>query len=283
MNPKNTPNFINYTLNCNGKLIVVDKPIVMGIINITPDSFYAESRQQNIMDILATAKKMVTDGATILDMGAQSTRPNSSLLTWEQEWERLEIPLQEIRNHFPEILISIDTFYSQVAKNAVANGADMINDISGGQMDSDMITTVGKLNVPYICMHMQGTPQTMQENPTYDEVTKEVLDYFIAKKFACEAAGIKDIIFDVGFGFGKTIQHNFTLLNDLHIFSRILQKPILAGLSRKSMIYKTLHCTPEESLNGTTVLNTIALQNGASILRVHDVKEAVEVVSLCGK
>jgi dihydropteroate synthase len=283
MNPKNTSNIFNYTLNCNGKLIVVDKPLVMGIINITPDSFYAESRQQNIIDILATAKKMIADGATILDMGSQSTRPNSSLLTWEQEWERLENPLQEIRKQFPEILISIDTFYSQVAKNAIAIGADMINDISGGQMDRDMITTVAKLNVPYICMHILGTPQTMQENPTYDDVTKEVLDYFIAKKFACEAAGIKDIIFDVGFGFGKTIQHNFTLLNDLHIFSQILQKPILAGLSRKSMIYKTLHCTPEESLNGTTVLHTIALQNGASILRVHDVKEAVEVVSLCGK
>jgi dihydropteroate synthase len=283
MNLKNTSNFINYTLNCNGKLIVVDKPLVMGIINITPDSFYAESRQQNIMDILAIAKKMIADGATILDFGAQSTRPNSTLLTWEQEWERLENPLQEIRNNFPEILISIDTFYSQVAIKAVAIGADMINDISGGQMDTEMINTIGKLNVPYICMHLKGTPQTMQENPTYDDVTNEVLDYFIAKKFSCEAAGIKDIIFDVGFGFGKTIEHNFTLLNDLHIFSQILQKPILAGLSRKSMIYKTLHCSPEESLNGTTVLHTIALQNGASILRVHDVKEAVEVVSLCGK
>ncbi len=280
MNAKNTSNKINYTLNCNGKLIVVDKPLVMGIINITPDSFYAKSSLQNTNDVLLQVKKMITEGANIIDLGAQSTRPNSTLLTWEQEWERLEKPLQEISIQFPETLISVDTFYSQVAIKAVANGAHIINDISGGQMDNNMIATVGKLNVPYICMHIKGTPQTMQENPTYDDVTKEVLDYFIAKKLECEEAGIKDIIFDVGFGFGKTIEHNFTLLRDIPIFEKILQKRILVGLSRKSMIYKTLETTPEASLNGTTVLNTIAIQNGATIIRVHDVKEAVEVVKL---
>jgi dihydropteroate synthase len=252
----------------------------MGIINITPDSFFGDSRTQNIESIITKALQMEKDGATIIDIGAQSTRPNSTLLTWQQEWERLEQPLKSIRIVVPNLLISVDTFYSKVAENAVKTGADIINDISGGEMDASMLDCVGQLNVPYVCMHMKGTPQTMQNNPTYEDVTKEVLDYFIAKKFACESAGIKDVIFDVGFGFGKSMEHNFSLLKNLNIFNNILENPLLAGLSRKSMIYKSLDVTANESLNGTTVLNTIALQNGASILRVHDVKEAVQAVKL---
>ncbi len=277
---KNNANTTNYTLNCNGKLIVVDKPIVMGIINITNNSFYLKSSLTNIEAIVLKATQMVTEGATILDLGAQSTQPNSEPITWQQEWEALQLPLQVIRKQFANVLISVDTYYSQVANNAVAAGADIINDISGGQLDNNMITTVGKLNVPYICTHIQGTPNTMQVNPTYNDVVIDVLDYFIAKKFECEAAGIKDIIFDVGFGFGKSIEHNYTLLNNLETFTNVVQKPLLVGLSRKSMIYKVLQTTAAEALNGTTVLHTLALANGAAILRVHDVKEAVEAITL---
>jgi dihydropteroate synthase len=277
---KNTSNQVNFTLNCNGKLIYVDKPIVMGIINITPDSFYAPSSTQYIDAILQKANQMAVDGATIIDMGAQSTRPGSTYLTWEQEWERLAKPLQEIRAALPNILLSVDTFHSTIAEKAVRLGVDIVNDISGGTMDANMLKVVGSLNVPYIAMHIQGTPQTMQENPMYKDIVVDLMDYFIAQQFACEEAGIKDLIIDVGFGFGKTIAHNYTLLQNLYNFSAVLEKPILVGISRKSMIYKVLDSTPEESLNGTTALHVVALQNGASILRVHDVREAVEVVKL---
>jgi dihydropteroate synthase len=226
---------------------------------------------------------MIAEGADIIDIGGQSTRPNSTRLTAEEEWIRIELALKEIKKTFPDILISIDTYHREVATKAVDAGTSIINDISGGQLDTKMIATVGKLKVPYICMHMQGTPETMQQNPVYDDVTKTVLDYFIAKKLECQAAGINDLIFDVGFGFGKTIEHNYALLNNLDVFTSILQKPILVGLSRKSMIYKTLGITADESLNGTTVLNTIALQKSAAILRVHDVKEAVETVKLVSR
>jgi dihydropteroate synthase len=283
VNFKNTSNQINYTLNCNGKLILVAKPLIMGIINLTPDSFYEKSSVTEITAILKKTSQMVADGVDIIDIGGQSTRPGSTRLTAEEEWARIEIALKEIRKTFPESLISIDTYHSEVAKKAVDAGASIINDISGGQLDHNMITTVGQLKVPYICMHMQGTPETMQQNPAYNDVTKVVLDYFIAKKLECHAAGIHDLIFDVGFGFGKTIEHNYTLLHHLDVFTTILQKPILVGLSRKSMIYKTLGITAEESLNGTTVLNTIALLKGAAILRVHDVREAVEAVKLVYK
>jgi dihydropteroate synthase len=283
VNFKNTSNQINYTLNCNGKLILVEKPLIMGIINLTPDSFYEKSSVTEIQSIVEKTSQMVADGVDIIDIGGQSTRPNSTRLTAEEEWTRIELALKEIKKLFPNILISIDTYHSAVATKAVDAGASMINDISGGQLDDKMITTVGQLKVPYICMHMQGIPETMQQNPIYDDVTKTILDYFIAKKLECQTAGINDVIFDVGFGFGKTIEHNYTLLNNLGVFANILQKPILAGLSRKSMIYKTLGISPEESLNGTTVLNTIALQKGAAILRVHDVKEAVEAVNLVSR
>lgn len=279
---KNTSNKINFTLNCNGKLVYVQKPMVMGIINITPDSFFANSRTVQLEQIIAKVAKMVEDGVDIIDLGAQSTRPNSTLLAWDEEWIRLEQPLREIRKAFPTLLLSIDTFYSKIATQAIALGADMINDVSGGKIDATMIKTVGTLHVPYICMHMQGTPQTMQEKPFYTNVTKEVLDFFVTKKWECESASIKDIIFDIGFGFGKTIEHNFELLQQLDIYSPILEKPIMVGISRKSMIYKTLNITPEESLNGTTALHSIALLKGAAILRVHDVKEAVETVTLVG-
>jgi dihydropteroate synthase len=280
MNIKNTTNKINYTLNCNGKLVLIQKPIVMGIVNITPDSFYNQSSVQQIDAILEKIATHINEGATIVDIGAQSTRPNSTLLTHNDEWLRLQNPLAVILKTFPHTIFSIDTFYSQVANNAVALGAHIINDISGGNMDDNMISTVGKLKVPYICMHMQGTPQTMQQNPTYNDVTNELLDYFVQKKIACTQAGIKDVIIDFGFGFGKNITHNYTLLSELHNFNTILQSPLLVGVSRKSMIYKPLNITPEESLNGTTVLHTIALQQGASILRVHDVKPAIEAISL---
>jgi dihydropteroate synthase len=277
---KNTSNKLNFTLNCNGKLIYVDKPIVMGIINCTPDSFYADSSIQETDALLHKARQMVADGAAIIDIGAQSTRPGSTYLSWQEEWERLAIPLQEIRKALPTTILSVDTFHSAIAEKAVNMGVDIINDISGGTMDAAMLTTVGRLNVPYICMHIQGTPTTMQQNPVYESVVKTVLDYFIERKIACVAAGIKDIIIDPGFGFGKTIEHNYTLLNQLATFSSILELPLLVGLSRKSMIYKLLSVTAAESLNGTTALNMLALQKGAAILRVHDVKEAVQVVQL---
>lgn len=268
-----------YTLNCKGRLFVIEKPIVMGIINITPDSFYSGSRIENKESILSKAEQMLNEGATILDIGGQSTRPGSTRLSANEELERVLPAIQLIKQQFPECFISIDTYQSTVAKEAVAAGADMVNDISAGTMDEQMISTVAALNVPYIAMHMQGTPETMQQNPAYENVTKEVLDYFIKKTEQCLEAGIKDIIIDPGFGFCKTIAHNFQLLKELEVF-QILKHPLLVGLSRKSTIYKTLGITAEEALNGTTVLNTIALQKGTAILRVHDVKEAAEAISL---
>lgn len=268
-----------FTLNCNGRLLVINKPIVMGIINVTPDSFYNKSRFQTIDEILQQAEKMITEGATMLDVGGQSTRPKSERISVEQECERVIPAIEAIQKKIPEIFISVDTYSAAVAKNAVAAGACMVNDISGGTMDDEMLSTVSKLNVPYICMHTKGTPETMQQNPAYENVSSEVLDFFIHQTEKCRINNINDVIIDVGFGFGKTSTHNFQLLRELSIF-KILNKPILAGLSRKSTIYKTLHITAEESLNGTTVLNTIALLNGANILRVHDVKEANQAIQL---
>jgi dihydropteroate synthase len=252
----------------------------MGILNATKDSFYAASRTPNVNSALAMAEKMVQEGADIIDLGGQSTRPGATALSVQEEWQAIAPILTILRDTYPHILISIDTFYAEIAQKAVALGADIINDVSGGNMDNNMISIVGKLNVPFICMHMQGTPSTMQINPQYSNVVKEVLDYFIAKKLECNKAGIKDVIIDIGFGFGKTMEHNYDLLHNLGMYKNILELPILAGLSRKSMIYKKLGLTADESLNGTTVLNTIAILNGASILRVHDVKEAVQVVNL---
>lgn len=268
-----------FTLNCKGRLLVADKPLVMGIINATPDSFYAGSRQASVDGILQQAGAMLQQGADILDIGGQSSRPGSSPVGEDEELNRVIEGIAAIHDRFPEAFISIDTWYSKVAKEAVAAGACIINDISAGNMDTNMFTTVASLHVPYILMHMQGTPQTMQQSPHYENVTKEVLDFFITKIDLLKKNGITDIIIDPGFGFGKTITHNFELLRRLAVF-KIIDHPLLLGISRKSTIYKTLGINAEEALNGTTVLNTIGLMNGARILRVHDVKEAKEAIRL---
>lgn len=268
-----------FTLNCNGKLLVIDKPMVMGIINLTPDSFYEGSRQQTNASIIAQTSKMIDEGVDIIDVGGQSTRPGSNRISAKEELHRIIPAIEIILKDFPETIISVDTYQSAVAKEAIKTGASIINDISAGNMDKDMLETVAKLQAPYICMHMKGTPQDMQVDASYDNVTREVLDFFIQKKEQCSQAGINDVIIDPGFGFGKTISHNFTLLKELAVF-KMLEKPIMAGLSRKSTIYKTLGATAGEALNGTTALNTLAIQNGANILRVHDVKEAREVIKL---
>ncbi|MEO6452489.1 MAG: dihydropteroate synthase [Ginsengibacter sp.] len=271
-----------FTLNCRGKLIVIEKPAVMGIINTTPDSFFSESRAQNHTNILGHAKKMIDEGVDIIDIGGQSTRPGSKRITADEELLRVIPAIEIILKKFPDTLISIDTYYSTVAAASVAAGAGMVNDISAGSLDSAMLSTVAVLNVPYVCMHMKGTPESMQHEPPYENVIKEVLDFFIEKTAACKAAGINDVIIDPGFGFGKTSTNNFRLLKNLGVF-KLLDKPVLVGISRKSTIYKTLNIVAEDALNGTTVLHTLALQNGANILRVHDVKEAKEAIVLYQK
>ena len=268
-----------YTLNCKGKLLVLDKPLVMGILNVTPDSFYDRHLLTGVDAIITHAGKMISEGADILDIGGQSTKPGSQRITIEEELARVLPVVILLQQKYPGLVLSIDTYYAEVATAAVSAGADIVNDISSGDMDAAMLQTVAALQVPYICMHMRGTPETMQQKTNYDDVIKEVLDYFIEKIAACTAAGIKDVIIDPGFGFAKTIQHNFTLLKNLQAF-QMLNKPILAGLSRKGTIYKTLGITVEEALNGTTVLNTLAFLNGAAIVRVHDVKEAKEIITL---
>lgn len=268
-----------YTLNCKGRLLVIEKPVVMGILNLTPDSFYSGSRVQEMEQVLQRAGQMIHEGAVILDIGGQSTRPGSNRISAEEELQRVLPAIKSIKEKYPSTFLSIDTYHSTVAKEAVDAGADMVNDISAGEMDKQMLSTVAALNVPYIAMHMKGTPETMQQNANYEDVTKEVVDYFIHKVDACKNAGIKDIIIDPGFGFAKTIEHNFQLLKKLEVLN-IFNLPVLAGISRKATIYKTLQLSPEESLNGTTVLNTIAISKGASVLRVHDVKEAMQVINL---
>jgi len=268
-----------FTLNCKGRLLAATRPLVMGIINTTPDSFYGNSRVDEPNRLLEKAAQMLLEGASILDIGGQSTRPGSDLISEAEELKRVIAPIAALHRQFPEAIISVDTFYANVAAAAVAAGASIVNDISAGAMDAAMLETVGRLQVPYICMHMKGTPQTMQQEAVYDDVAKEVLDYFIGKLAGCKNAGIRDVIIDPGFGFAKTSAQNFRLLKDLEVF-KILEKPLLAGLSRKGMVYKTLGTTADQALNGSTVLNTLALQNGAGILRVHDVKEAVEAIAL---
>lgn len=268
-----------FTLNCKGQLWVVDKPVVMGILNLTPDSFYTGSRMGSVDDLLRQAEQMLLDGALILDLGAQSTRPGSARIGEEEELKRLLPGMEALHRSFPDARLSVDTYYAKVAMYAVQSGASLVNDISAGEMDPAMIPTVARLQAPYICMHMKGTPETMQMQPSYNDVTTEVLDYLIRKVKFCREQGIRDVIIDPGFGFGKSIRDNFTLLKNLAAF-RMLDCPVLVGLSRKSTIYKTLGVSANEALNGTTVLNTIGLLNGAQILRVHDVKEAVETVKL---
>lgn len=268
-----------FTLNCKGKLITTDVPLVMGIINATPDSFYKGDLNTGMDGILALAKKMIDDGATILDIGGQSTKPGSEPISAEKELDRVIPVIEMIHQHFPSVILSVDTYQSPVAIAAINAGASIVNDISAGELDKEMIKTVADLRVPYICMHMRGNPNTMQQYTSYENLLKDLLDYFVLKLKECRDAGIKDVIIDPGFGFAKNATQNFIILKNLSIFN-MLDCPLLAGLSRKSTIYKTLGITATEALNGTTVLNTLALNNGANILRVHDVKEAVEAVTL---
>lgn len=268
-----------YTLNCKGRLLTIDQPWIMGIINVTPDSFFKGSRKQTSDDVMQLAETMIAEGAHILDIGGQSTRPGSTRISVQEETDRTVPCIERILQHFPDTLISIDTFSAEVAQTAVNAGAAIVNDISSGDMDERMISTVAALHTPYICMHMQGTPQNMQDNPQYENVSLTVLDYLSRKTAQCQQAGINDIVVDPGFGFGKTIAHNFSLLKSLPAL-RIINRPVMVGLSRKSAIYKTLGITAEEALNGTTALHTIALMNGADILRTHDVKAAKEAITL---
>ena len=251
----------------------------MGIINATPDSFYKGDLSDGLEGILKLASKMLNDGAAILDIGGQSTKPGSLSVAVEIELQRVIPVIELIHKTFPKAIISVDTYNSAVANAAVAAGASVVNDVSGGGMDKNMIATVAALQVPYVCMHMKGTPENMNKQNQYEDILKEMVDYFVSKVHECRAAGIKDIIIDPGFGFAKNAAQNFYLLKHLSVF-QMLDCPILAGLSRKSTIYKTLNITANEDLNGTTILNTLALNNGANILRVHDVKEAVEAITL---
>jgi dihydropteroate synthase len=268
-----------FTLNGNGKLLTVSRPLVMGIINRAPDSFYSGSRKPDDPEFLLHAEKMITEGADLLDIGGQSTRPGAETVGEEEELRRVVNAIDQLHQRWPEIPLSVDTWYARVAREAVAAGASMVNDISGGSLDPDMLWTVGLLKVPYVCMHMKGTPATMNREAVYEDVVKDVLDFFIRRMEDCRKAGIYDVILDPGLGFAKTAAHNFQLLRQLDVF-RMTGKPLLVGLSRKSTIYKTLGITSEQALNGTSVLNTIALLNGADILRVHDPKEAREAITL---
>ena len=269
-----------HTINCKGKIISINTPLVMGIINATPDSFYKGDMETGIAGIIMLAEKMITEGATILDIGGQSTKPNATPVSAQEEMDRVIPILEIIYKKFPDTIISIDTFNSKVALAAINAGASMVNDVSCGEMDLEMISTIGKLkNIPYIGMHMRGSATTMQSLTNYENVIEEVQQYLVSKKEICNNAGIIDFIADPGFGFAKTIVQNFDLIKNLSIF-KSLNCPLLIGISRKSSIYKTLNTTASEALNGTTVLNTLAINNGAHILRVHDVREAVEVVKL---
>lgn len=274
-----TPRYINV----NGRLMDLSEPQVMGILNVTPDSFYAGSRMETEKDIINRLHQITSEGASILDIGAYSSRPDAEHISTEEEMNRLRTGLDLVRKHQPEAVVSVDTFRADVAKMCVEEfGAAMINDISAGQLDAAMFGTIAQLGVPYIMMHMQGTPQNMQMNPHYDNLLKEVFLYFAERVQKLRDLGVKDIIIDPGFGFGKTLEHNYELMNHLDEF-QLFELPLLVGISRKSMIYKLLGTTPEEALNGTTVLNTLALMKGANILRVHDVKAAKEAVTLVEK
>lgn len=251
----------------------------MGIVNLTPDSFFDGGKYTNQTEVLKLVEKMLEEGADILDLGGQSTRPGSKRIGAEEEFQRLLPYIDSILKHFPEAILSIDTYQAEVAKHAVYQGASIINDISGGTMDAAMFETVAALKVPYILMHIQGRPETMQQNPNYDHVTLEVLDFFTAKTSQLKQLGVTDIVLDPGFGFGKNLEHNYQLLSEMKQLS-MLGFPLLAGLSRKSMVCRLLDIKPEQALNGTTALHMLALERGANILRVHDVKEAKECVKI---
>jgi dihydropteroate synthase len=268
------------TLNCNGTLLDLLYPIVMGILNVTPDSFFDGGRYQNEKNILLQVERMISEGAEIIDIGGMSSRPGAIVVSIEEEIQRVLPALTSIKKHFPEVVVSVDTWRSEVARVSVAEGAGMINDISGGQYDAMLFETVASFkNIPFILMHIKGTPDSMQKAPHYDNLLEEILKYFIEKLDRLRELGVKDIVLDPGFGFGKTIEHNYTILKNLHAY-KIMDLPILAGLSRKSMIYKPLNISASEALNATCALNMVALQQGAKILRVHDVKAATEVIQL---
>lgn len=271
------------SLNVNGRLLDLSTPQVMGILNVTPDSFYAGSRSRTEAEIAARACQILDEGASIIDIGAYSSRPNAEHISPEEEMQRLRTGLEILNRNHPDTIISVDTFRAEVARQCVEEyGAAIINDISAGEMDEQMFPTVARLNVPYIMMHMQGTPQNMQKEPHYENLLKEVFMYFARKVRQLRDLGMKDIILDPGFGFGKTLEHNYELMAHLEEFG-IFELPLLVGVSRKSMIYRLFGATPQEALNGTTVLDTVALMKGADILRVHDVREAVEAVRLIEK
>lgn len=269
------------TINCRGRLLDLSTPKIMAIVNLTPDSFYSESRNTSAESALNRIENALTQGADIIDLGACSARPGAEVPSADEEWQRMKDVLKTARRNFPDAIISIDTFRSQVAEQAVEAGADIINDISGGQIDEQMFGTMARLQVPYVLMHMRGTPATMQQFTNYQNVTSDVIIELSQKLRQLTDLGVHDVIIDPGFGFAKTQEQNYELFAHLSDF-KIFELPLLVGISRKSMIYKLFDTTPEKSLNGTTILNTLALQSGASILRVHDVPEAVEARKIVG-
>lgn len=276
---ENSPFELNYSLNCKGSLVDLSTPKVMGILNLTPDSFYDGGRYQEEKTLLNQAEKLLEEGADFLDLGAFSSRPGAKLISEQTERERLLPALSSLVKAFPEALFSIDTYRSVIAKAAINEGACMINDISGGKFDSEMFSTIAKLNVPYVMMHMQGKPENMQNKPQYKHVVKELFAFFKAELDKLHALGVKDVILDPGFGFGKSLEHNYQILKNMAYFHQ-LKTPILAGLSRKGMIQKVIKKEAKEALNGTTAANVLALLNGANILRVHDAKEAKEAIQI---
>ena len=270
------------TINCKGQLIDLSIPKVMGILNVTPNSFFDGGKYKNEDEIISQVDKMLGSGATFIDIGAYSSKPSAEFVSEKEEIERIVPVIELILKHFPDTLLSIDTFRAEVAKTSIENGAAIINDIAAGELDDDMFNVIAQYNVPYIMMHMRGNPQTMQSLTQYDDIVKEMLFYFSEKVKKARGIGINDLILDPGFGFAKTTDQNYEVLQKMELFN-LLGLPVLAGVSRKSMIYKTLNNSAQEALNGTTVINTIALTKGAKILRVHDVKEAMECVTLYNK
>lgn len=271
----------SFSLNCSGKLAHFTDVAIMGILNVTPDSFYDGGQFQELNFAVEHAAKMMAEGADIIDLGGASSRPDAIMLSPQEEIERVMPVIEKLRLTFPEIILSIDTYHHQVAEAACDAGASIVNDISGGDLDDEMFDFVSKRQCPYILTHIQGTPQNMQKNPQYEDVVLDVIKALTKKIDTLEEKGVKDIIVDPGFGFGKTVEQNFALLANLKLLAKTTNKPVLAGLSRKSMLYKPLHISAKESLNATTAANVLAIQNGASLLRVHDVKAAKEAVQVC--
>ncbi|MEZ4887388.1 MAG: dihydropteroate synthase [Chitinophagales bacterium] len=276
---KNTVFETNWLINCRGKLLDLSTPKVMGVLNVTPDSFYDGGQYTQQILILKQVEKMLQEGAAIIDVGGMSSRPGADIIEVNEELKRVIPVIEAIVKEFPDTIVSVDTIRAKVVKEAIEVGASMVNDISAGDLDVDLLSTVGMLGVPYILMHIQGKPKDMQINPSYGNVVQEIVDFFIAKLEQVKQAGIKDVIIDPGFGFGKTLSQNYQILQQFDAF-RLFDLPLLAGMSRKSMVCKLLKINPSNALNGTTAVNVIALQKGANILRVHDVKEAVEAVQI---